>query len=255
MTFGILASSHPLTQSGYEAAVLTDSPYAYYRLKDASGNPADSSGNSRNATGVNSAPTYHTTGGPVSDGGYLTFDGTDDYVTLGNIDAIWNGLDEGSVEMWLRWTTTAAANVFGTLNDGVTTMVQGGISQFQDETSDAGDIAGYLRFENGGYRRFSQAGSWNDGNWHHVVWAWDFSTTTSYRIYVDGVEYAGSLDTAGGGTNPLVSDMATFDYPMVLGARNVRGTIARFAPTDMAEVAFYAAELSSARVSAHYAAA
>ena len=43
-----------------------------------------------------------------------------------------------------------------------------------------------------------------------------------------------------------------FDWPFVLGARNVRGTIGGFAPVQLDEVAFYHATLSAARILAHY---
>lgn len=58
--------------SAYEAAVLADSPRVFYKLQDASGNPADSSGNGYNISSVTGTLDYHQTG-PAADAYSIRF--------------------------------------------------------------------------------------------------------------------------------------------------------------------------------------
>lgn len=261
MSIGIVASSYVTSGGGggaYSATVLADSPYAYYRLNDASGNPADSSGNSRPATATAGTPVYNTTGGPVSDGGYLTFDGSTEYVTLGNLDDWVTSQTALSLEYWMRTTSDADMAVAGTFNDGVTQAIVFNVNRSPLDNAEAdGAVSQYVRDDDGNLRavRNNVAGVFDagDGNWHHIVLTYDANGGSPlYKLYVDGAEIT-AVQTANSGGVP--DNFVTVDYDMVLGARNLRGSIQRYLNGDLAEVAFYRTALSSTRIAAHYAAA
>jgi hypothetical protein len=240
--------------SAYASAVLADSPYAYYRLNDSSGSPADSSGNSRHATAVAGTPVYNTTGGPVSDGGYLTFDGSTEYVTLGNLDDFIDGQNQGAIELWSRKSATTRGCYVGQLNSGDSTSIQ-----LLNNSNDAFSVtqtdgfAGYFR-ESDGSARSWRAGGYteaDDGAWHHVVFTWDYTGTDTETLYIDGSAASFSVTNF----TSMTGSMTSFDASLTMGARNNRGTVGGYLNGDLAEVAFYRTALSSTRIAAHYAAA
>lgn len=241
---------------GYADEVLADSPYAYYRLNDTSGNPIDSSGNSRNATAVAGTPIYSASGGPVSDGGYLSFDGTDDYVALGNMTS-WNEAQATfAVEFWMRTSTSSNAAIMGTLNDGVSVAYHVKLNRnAADSATDAGDLSTYVReTAAGSAERVSTVtsdGDYTDGTWQHIGIDYSFSVPgfETITIYRNGLLEASAISKAGSIES---SQLGFFQYALILGARNLRGSTIEYADIDLAEVAFYRGNLGSTRWAAHY---
>jgi hypothetical protein len=85
-----------------------------------------------------------------------------------------------------------------------------------------------------------------DGAWHHVVWRLE-GPNVPHRCWVDGTEVAVTM--IGAPSSPASG--ADFEFPMMIGARNNRGTADRFANAAIDEVAFYDYRLPEHRIRAH----
>jgi hypothetical protein len=241
---------------GYADEVLADSPYAYYRLNDASGSPADSSGNSRPATAVAGTPVYNTTGGPAG-GGYMTFDGSTEYVTLGNMDdyLLATNTDEWSMTFWMRTSSNADMAIAATLNDGTKTALQAHINRNSSDSGESdGAVGTFMRDESNNRSSFATNPATldiGDGSWHHVGIAYDANAGFALRtVVIDGSDMTLSVGNSGAPSN-----FASFQYDLLLGARNLRGTVDRYFDGDLAEVAFFPNILSVARIQAQFNAA
>ena len=152
----------------------------YWKLDDASGTTAtDSSGNGNNGTLTN-GPTWST--GQV--GGGVTFDGTDDAISI--LDA--NALDGATftVSLWTRSSATGShqwsrliskKNVYNSSDGWEITMVASAAAP-QDDTHL------YFSGSSGSNVQLPCVTSWSAGAWHHVVAVYSGSSVT---VYCDGL--------------------------------------------------------------------
>nr|MBA3540656.1 alkaline phosphatase D family protein [Deltaproteobacteria bacterium] len=230
--------------TAYRDAVLADSPTAYLMLQETTGTTAvDQTGNHA-GTYVN-APTL-AIAGPVAGGKGVTFAAASsqyvNWTTLGTLGA---NLKTSSWEFWVKTTTTATANILGTLNTGTTTAVEINTNQNENSTLVAGKTRGFFRGTSGSYNRAALTGGIYDGAWHHVVLVYE--TGTTFTLYVDGVAQTLAY---GGQQNPAT--FANFEFPLTLAARNLRGVIDAYSSLSLAHVAVYPTRLTSARVLAHF---
>lgn len=196
-------------------------------------------------TYVNS-PTLEVTG---QVGSAVEFNGTDQRVDVGTLGSFGSGLGSGfTIEFWAKWTATGAMSACGVLNDGSNTFVECRLNSNQSESTINGQLAFFLRGDDGNVRqRASSRSNLNDGEWHHVVLVWDGS---DQAIFIDGVDDSGSTNNSG-----TPSSFSNFEYPMLLGARNVRGSIDQHFDGALDEFALYDSVLSPTRIAAHYNAA
>jgi hypothetical protein len=148
--------------------------------------------------------------------------------------------------------------VAGTVNDSVTHALQFQVNRnAADNNAKDGAVAMNVRDDDGNIRGVDNnvAGILDigDGDWHHIVFTYDANGGSPlYLLYADGAQITSNGTVASGGTP---DNFVTSDYDMVLGARNLRGSIQRYLDGDLADVAFYRTALSSTRIAAHYAAA
>lgn len=238
--------AHYSAGSGYEAAVLADSPAAYYRLNDPAP-VADSSPFEYHYGGVaRGGITYQAPGlVPGDPDTAMTLDGSS-----GEIDTGFTQASETSysVEAWVQ-TTDGGQN----------------LSILQDRGSGAGDSltlglnfyatntagAPFFILDTNGVG----IGVWsptpiNDGKPHYVVGVWSGSagadvTASQFKLYVDGVS-VGTRTTGGGGsvTAPL-SGLG----PAKIGRHDAWNT---YLSGTIQDVAVYEYALSSSQVTAHY---
>ena len=196
---------------------------AYWKFDDGSGTAASDSSGTYPGTLVN-GPTWTT--GKV--GGALQFDGTNDYVTAGNVlsptthvsVAVWvkpNGVGKGMIVGKGSYTTPSHQAYGLSCNTGkVSFTVDAGGGSGMDDFTLTGNI------------------SISDGSWHFVTATWDKNAgTNNQKIYVDGV-----LDRQQ--TTPVLS-LATPDWPLEiggLGAEACPGTSCSFSGL-IDEVAIY----------------
>jgi len=221
-------------------ATIRGGSVGYWKLDDGSGTTAvDSSGNGNNGTVSGAtwvAGTY---------GGALNFNGTSNYVSMGNPTALNLGTGSFSVATWFK--TTAS---------GFQRLVTKG---------NYGNTNGYLLANSSGTVVFSvgaggsQANTvavntpsgFNNGAWHHVAATVDQATKT-LRVYVDGVAQTLSVGTGYCGTTSGTTVSfatcpinATSSDPFTLGSYN--GTT-EFFPGALDDVRVYNHALAAQEV-------
>ena len=234
-------------QSSWDLAVDADNPLAWYKFEETSGITVDDSAGTFDGT-TSGSPTLGA-GGKV--GNACTFDGTNDYVTLPALGTAGNYAysEPMSVECWLKWTGTGIMRAAGTLDTATNMMFDLAVNMAGDGSAATGRFVFRRRKSNSLRARASARNDLNDGNWHHVV-ATQLNNGSFPNIFVDGVLDNGTTFTAAGPATDTV-----FDFPMIIGAWNNRGSIDSFFAGSIDEFLLYTTELSSTQVATHYAAA
>lgn len=215
----------------YSAEVLADSPLAYWRCGEASGNLADSSGNSRTLTATGS-PTYSQTSLLASDSGNSA-------VSVATGSDYWSRSDATMATLTAAWSLEAWISPSGGFSEGAVVT-----------TDYSGEVAWAMRTN--GTRRIESAfytGSWRSaassfdlsiGVTYHVVCTWN---GTDLKLYLDGVLDATSTPGSG-----LSSPTTSTVY---LGRKWDGSTPF---PGVIDEVAIYNSALSPSRIAAHFSA-
>jgi hypothetical protein len=213
--------------------VLTDGPRAYWRLGEAGGaTAADETGT---AAGTYSGGTLLGAPGAIlSDTDTaVRLDGVDDLVTMG--DPTDGSLDFGtgdfSVEAWLKTTVNGERAV-------VSKRSSGAYWQFTvtDDSGHTGEVRANISDGAVSKQVYGPPVRVDDGNWHHVVVAFD--RDSAITVFVDGA----GRSTAGA-TSGSVSNAAA----LVVGKASSYG----YFQGDLDEVAVYPVVLSAVRVQAH----
>jgi hypothetical protein len=174
-------------------------PFAYYQLNDCTGTTAynaartgDNKATGNDGTinlgsnGVTSAGTCITSGAWANGasgkhGASLSFDGSDDYISIGT--SLINNNDTFTISSWVKTTdTTLGNNVYKERNTASNTPLLG--VKINENT--IGDVE---------FQYMDNAGTWcgvstgnvsiNDGNWHHIDAIQE--SKSSRKLYVDGV--------------------------------------------------------------------
>ena len=228
------------------AAILADGPDWYYQLDEPSGSFMDSSGNGIVATETGTIT--RSVAGPIPGEDGVTVD-TGESLSLGYT----SGPDSAqTIEGWYRWSGTSAVVIEQNRNSvGLCLQLAIGTTSFG---AGAGQITAFFNATSY-WLGIHTTGSFNDGNWHHVVATWAGGgniTTGQLTIYVDGASVATTADSGNtGGPNaaPISGqgDMSLFNSTPT-GAGGAHGTV------DADEMAFYPVALSGAQVAAHFSA-
>lgn len=178
--------------STYSAAVLGDSPAAYYRLDEAYGpSAADSTGHG-NLGQLSGGYRLGVPGALPSDPGdtALALDGHNGFLGLGDPADL--QFSSGSVEIWLNTTSTAQAQAVVSKPGAFALLTLSGVLEI---------------FDWGHGQLYSTGINVADGAWHHVVLSYASGVTGGTRVYVDGmatmaatttvVSQAGSIGVGG----------------------------------------------------------
>lgn len=219
-----------LTPNAYGAIVMADQPVAYYPLNETSGTVA------RDLAGIydgtyQSNPTLGTPGATAYTGSSVAFDGSSQYVLIGNPDGLnFTGLI--TMEAWIKPSAS----------DGNRNILEHGynLSPFQEVV---------LRIQDGNY----QVNSWDGtdhiinvpmsagdlNNWVHLVGTYDGVNWNLYRngALIGSQAYDTGAILVNGGWG--------------IGAGTHAGD-QRFFPGNIDEVALYNHALSADRVQTHY---
>lgn len=118
---------------------------------------------------------------PFSNQYSMSFDGVDEYFTMGNPASLRLTADF-SISCWMKFT-----------DSGVTRYALSMGDQYGIYTS-GGKIIGFARI-GGAFRSLTSVGNFNDGNWHHVMYV---KNATNMLLYIDGSLNASNTS---GGTN------------------------------------------------------
>jgi hypothetical protein len=125
-----------------------------------------------------------------------------------------NALNEGTISFWSKVDSTDIQAIMASFNDDST-------QAFQIEVPYNGLARLYYRENDGDSLDCRSAGEIvDDGQWHYVVVTYRTNQPgASAEIYLDG-ELSGTAST-----EASLADVGVFQYPMVLMARNNRGTV------------------------------
>jgi hypothetical protein len=215
----------------YSSEVLADSPVAYYRMDESSGQPQDSSGTGNNTTATGGTPTYSQVGALASDptSTAILFSPTpsEEYFTAPD-HATLDLADVFTIEAWLKLTSSDAGN-HCYLTKGTNAYYMAiNAQRLQLSKAFAVDMVA------------STITITDTTTWHHCVGTKNGSTMA---LYVDGVDVTGT---------PTNATCADNTETLSIGA--LPGFSLNF-DGALDEIAVYPTALSAARVLAHYHAA
>ena len=180
----------------------------------------DISGNSNNGTLTN-GPTFNS-----ANGGYINFDGTNDYVTLGNIFNF-ELTSSFTISTWFKTTTTGAvtSTIIGKIKLQISpenyTGYQVGMNVATGNSGDAGKfgfviVSSPFSYPGSVMRRQTTTSTYNNGNWVNGVVTYDGSSTRNgILIYMNGI-LASMQDYDSSSTTGTIINNANFE----LGARD-----------------------------------
>jgi hypothetical protein len=241
----------------YQTAVLSNSPYAYYRLNEASGTAADDASlNSRDGEYVG-GPTLGAAGaGPASDNA-TAFSGTGQNVTSANLAGFGSLLAKSSYEFVFKTSVTnAQMGLGGVLNTGSVTAWEISLNRNVAGATSANGVRFFLRDDSNNAigAGFANAGVF-DGRFHHLLFTYDSAggATNEDRLkaYLDGVQQALTYGAAGGNSIPGTGTFSPFNFATAFASRQNRATTdLRFNGT-LDEAALYDSTLTAADALAH----
>ena len=168
----------------------------YWSMDECRGNIAlDSSGNSNRGTLTNFALSGSTSnwvsGSAAKRGCALNFDGTDDYVNIGDVVDI--GTNDMSISMWFKTPITVTNKALIAKEGGVFPS-WGLYSVVAGAGYSEGAINLQFLIDNDNRINDVTNVAFSDNNWHHLVWIVDRDVTTG-TVYVDGVSRGFALVT------------------------------------------------------------
>jgi|GEM_PF-1423967 len=188
--------------------IVTDNLVGHWKLDEGTGLSTEDSSTSGHDGTLTNGPNWVS----GKDGFGLNFDGTDDYVNMGNQTTYqFEYNDPFSLSTWIKTDTNLDRTFIGKLQNG-------------------GSYRGYYLFVNGGaegyvageirstatYRIYFKGSTViNDNQWHHVVMTYDGSGVgAGVKLYIDGVQ-----DTVVLNIDNLQSNTIIDDAPFAIGAR------------------------------------
>lgn len=225
----------------YAETIQDDSPVGFWLLDEASGNAIDSSVNSTSLT-YNNSPTRRVAGPSSQIPFAVGLNGTNQNVRSAQTSVLpTNSAQAWSAEAWFRHTlATVGVRQILCLRNLVNTTNPNSTFFLEINRSSAGDVS--VLFPQAGSSNnitIIQAGSYNDGNWHHVMAT--AASGSGVSLYIDGTLI---------GTNSTSRNTANNARTLTVGSNS---TI-QFFPGDIAACSVYNYQLNPAQVAAHYAA-
>ena len=173
---------------------------------------------------------------PVSASSWV-FDGIDDYIDCGPFTPL-NSATALTISAWFKSSTYITAGVLISLNKHVD-IYQGTSAYSNTKGRFTYRLKGAYgnSFKTLGGTSASGVGDLCDGDWHHLCFVWDDSTTTAI-VYEDGVAVITNTSTTGtlnsatedlyigeglfAGANPIAGNIANVHiYPRALSANEV----------------------------------
>jgi len=227
------------------ASVLGAHPKDYWRLNDTGVAEAQ---NLMNCSCDSAAYYYNVTegvtGGPFADSPVASFNGTSSYLSMPSADE--NTTGPGSVGVWFK--TTGSSEVLyseqsAAVSSGATSPSFAPVLYVGADGKLNGEF-----WMGAASRAISSQNAVNDGKWHYAVLA---AGTSSQSLYVDGALQATLAGTLDGAAQPYVAVGAGY-----LGGAwpdTSSSTVqVRWFTGDIAEVAWYPAQLTAAQVTGQW---
>jgi len=207
----------------------------YWSFNEGTGNKAqDFSGGGNTGTLTNS-PAW-------IDGKFskaLNFDGTNDFVNLGDVVDI--GTNDMSISMWFK-TPITGLNKTLIAKEGGVSPTWGLYSIVAGAGYSEGAINAQFTMDGSNYINVVTNVAFSDNSWHHVIWVVDRDVLAG-KVYIDGVLRGLALNTIAGS---LVGNM-TNAANLRIGARDISGSPLYFSGS-IDEVRIYNRALSASEV-------
>ena len=224
--------------SAYASAVRADSPTSYWPLGEASGTTAfdwAAAANARTASGV----TRDVAGAFTGDSGSASrFSGSTTGFAASSAFETPRGAF--SVESWVKTTTKRGGKIIGLGNSTTANSTAYDRHVYMDN---AGRI--WFGVKPGVLRTVNTTGSYNDGQWHHIVAT---VGANGMSLYIDGSLAAQRTDT---------TSAAPIQGYWRIGGDNLSGWTSRplsdYIAADIDDVAVYSTALGAASIANHYA--
>lgn len=208
----------------------------HWRLNESSGtSAADSSGSGYTGTLVNT-PTWETTGGQIA--GDLDFNGTTQYVTMGDV-LDWGATSDFSISFWVNRDTTAGVDTVLAKKNSTAAATIGYLILIENVTN---KVKLYMSDGTDQYTVTSST-SIDTTGWYHVVAVWDDDTAANIEFYINGVDDG----AAKGGAVLANVGTVTNAVPLVLAAES---DFASHHDGKLDDVRIYNRVLTAAEISA-----
>ena len=127
---------------------------------------------------INNSPVFSS-----SNGGYFSFDGTDDSVSIGSVESILSNVSQFSIAFWFYTNDiTSRTGIFG--------RDSGGLAQLSVINNSGGMECRPINHRQK-FGSLTLSGNITVGKWHNVVWVYDGSLSGNSEIlkcYVDNVQ-------------------------------------------------------------------
>ena len=161
-------------------------PIGYWKFDEMEGTTAyDSSGNELNGTLGGGTQSYEPTWEIGVYGSALKFDGTDDYVSMGNPSEL-DLVNAGTVSAWVRYPVQVDQTWPGIVCKGDPTQDKYGYCLLVWANTDSGTCLSLM--DDTTYQNVCSTVGHEDDQWHHVSGTWD---SDYMRLYIDGTLEAG----------------------------------------------------------------
>ena len=220
----------------YSSVILADSPFAYYRLGESSGNVADLSGNGLTGVASGSTFTYGQTGGlPAENNTSINGNGSTALFASANQFNL-NGSTTGSVEAWVKFATLPTGGTIYEFTGISSLSFTNGIGLFID----ASGIFGQIRTGSGDNLPGYAISNLNAGVWYHVVLT--YSSGVGAKLYING-RLVATANTVNGA---IIHQLNTpiYLFRAASAGRNLNG--------NLQEVVYYTTALTQAQITRHY---
>ena len=227
------------------ASVLGAHPKDYWRLNDTGGSEAQNLMNcSCDAAAYYYNATEGVTGGPFADSTVTSFNGTSSYLSMPSADE--NTTGPGSIGLWFKTTGTSEV-LYSTQNAPVTSGTSASVYVPSLYVGSDGKLNGefWIAQES---KTIRSSAAVNDGKWHYAVLA---AGTSTQSLYLDGV----AQGTASGALLPLTQPNVAVGSGILSSAWPDSGVSAKtleWFTGDIAELAWYPAQLTAAQVTAQW---
>src|SRR3989344_1121080 len=165
---------------------ITSGLVGHWKFDEISGTTAaDSSGNNNTGTLTN-GPTWAT--GKINNA--LSFDGTDDYINLGNMNVSGSGI---TIAAWVKADTFSSSLDTRFISKANSTSEQGHYWMLGQTNSGGDELRFRLKAGGSTQTLIASSGDLPTGTWFHAIATYDGSTM---RLYKDGIE-VGSVAKSG----------------------------------------------------------
>lgn len=232
--------------SGYAAALLADTPHAYWKFNELTGTFTDSAVGAANPATL--LGTVSTRGCPAMHGGmgpsYSAYGSG--YISLGTLGNFGSSMGSGFTISFLykHGGGTTPFTLLGILNTGTTTALW--VNGNQDHIGNTAGKTYFSMRNEAGVQRYTDINTnIYDENWHLIQWVCNPGGVDI--IWVDGAAVTPTASVA-----PAVGTFLDFGFNVFVGGRSNRGSVdSLWVAGCVDELAFYKSKLTTTRLGVH----